>query len=169
MTLARPTDPQFIGLLMLGPLVVQTRAGVKRVTRRVGARWGLVRPRTRLWVRETFAALPEGGHAYAADLPPGARSPTGRWTPKLLMPYAACRLVLIVTDVREVPGDVSDVDDAEARLEGVLEGAAAYRALWRTLHPRPPSEPVFRVAFEALSERDSRDEIDTFHPTRKAS
>jgi hypothetical protein len=81
----------------------------------------------------------------------------GRWRPGTHMPRWACRLVLEVVSVTvqksNVPGwrlwTLPDLDDAEARREGVAD-RAAFLALWAKLHPDYVG-PVYRVQFRRVA------------------
>lgn len=132
-------------LLMKGPLVRATLAGVKTETRRLIEHipamgypqdWchrinepefkrivGDCRrfcpyggPGDRLWIRETWAHLGNGGFGYRADVD------TPRdlcWQPSIHMPRRACRLELELDSVSIE--FVQDITDAAIRAEGVAD------------------------------------------------
>lgn len=55
---------------------------------------------TRLWVRETFAPHPDGGHVYRATDPDWQTTEGWAWRPSIHMPRAAARIIIEITDVR---------------------------------------------------------------------
>ena len=72
------------------------------------------KPGDRIWVRETFSAVPDQDEPagcsailYAAD----GGKPYGKWTPSIHMPRDACRILLEITDVRvERLNSICDLD-----------------------------------------------------------
>lgn len=60
-------------------------------------------PGDKLWVRETWAKQLDGNYIYRADFPNGYKADftaTGNWNPSIHMHFAACRILLEITDVR---------------------------------------------------------------------
>lgn len=99
----------------------------------------------RIWVRETFCAVPDheepagcSALLYAAD----GNGPYGKWTPSIHMPRWASRLMLEITGVRvERLRDLSE-DDAKSEgitppSGGVLPGweyRINFRDLWMSIY-----------------------------------
>lgn len=95
------------------------------------------KPGDRLWVRETWGALPHmlGGFQreslrYRADGEYQNEHGTWRWRPSIHMPRWASRITLEITDVRvERLQDISEEDAiAEGALEWARDALAAYAA-----------------------------------------
>ncbi|EAA7245970.1 hypothetical protein FNH63_22785 [Salmonella enterica subsp. salamae] len=100
----------------------------------------------RIWVRETFCAVPDheepagcSALLYAAD----GNGPYGKWTPSIHMPRWASRLTLEITGVRVERLNAISEEDAQA--EGVQPACyeitppeAAYRVsfgeVWRSIY-----------------------------------
>lgn len=173
-------------ILMSAPMVRAILAGTKTQTRRV-VKWPFAgqpkadeldnlgdmetlvvrgkyvrcpygQPGDRLWVRETFAVLDEGGGTkathYRADAGGDARIDRvagERWRPSIFMPRAACRLVLEISAVRVER--LQDISEADAKAEGcrsadhatgrecILDPAMGsyrlhYRDLWNSLNAK---------------------------------
>lgn len=107
-----------------------------------------------LWVRETWAPVEdEDGpiwYDYRATprfAEPGVSHPAGwenapddaealKWRPSILMPRAACRLVLPVTKVRMER--LQDITDADVEAEGVEGGREGFRRLWDEMYRGKP-------------------------------
>ena len=133
-------------LLMKGPLVRATLAGLKTQTRRPiksqglgyssswAARCPLGQAGDRLWVRETWTAAmhdPKGPAdcLYRADDNRGVEDlAEAKWTPSIHMPRWACRLVLPLVSVRVER--VQDITEEDAKAEGVepvlMRGIGSY-------------------------------------------
>ena len=137
MTSVRPER----GLLMTGPLVLQTIAGAKTETRRIGDRYRKWKRGDRIYVRETYRAMcrvadpdcycdDEQHHwvEYKADTGnprPGdwpADDPDApHWKPSIHMPKWAARVWLeLVEDVAYEP--LQDITEDGAKAEGVTVG-----------------------------------------------
>lgn len=100
-------------------------------------------PGDRLWVRETFAWLPDGLNAdqnhgryhYRAD-----GDLAVKWQPSIHMPRIASRITLRIKDVRVER--LQDISDADALAEGVdqtntsIRGYAAerFKRLWSSIN-----------------------------------
>lgn len=88
----------------------------------------------RIWVRETFCAVPDheepagcSALLYAAD----DNGPYGKWTPSIHMPRWACRLTLEITGVRVER--LNSISQEDAQAEGMeLTG-------WRPTYSDPDS------------------------------
>lgn len=80
----------------------------------------LARVGDRLWVRESWARLPDGRFAYAAD---GASMPGSRWISSRFMPRAAARTFLRVDAVDVAL--LSAIDEADALAEGAAADATS--------------------------------------------
>ncbi|EDD8833845.1 hypothetical protein BXO00_24280 [Salmonella enterica subsp. enterica serovar Mikawasima] len=98
----------------------------------------------RIWVRETFCAVPDheepagcSALLYAAD----GNGPYGKWTPSIHMPRWASRLTLEITGVRRL----NAISEEDAQAEGVQPACyeitppeAAYRVsfgeVWRSIY-----------------------------------
>lgn len=88
----------------------------------------------RIWVRETFCAVPDheepagcSALLYAAD----GNGPYGKWTPSILMPRWASRITLEITCVRVER--LNSISQEDAQAEGMeLTG-------WRTTYSDPDS------------------------------
>lgn len=104
-----------------------------------------------------WASGEDGGLLFPAvlgvDLPPPKR-----WRPGIHMPRWASRLTLRVVSLRREPGSwpwpvmsrlLPEVDDAEARREGV-EDRAAYLALFERINKGAYPEWVWRIEFEEV-------------------
>ena len=100
----------------------------------------------RIWVRETFCAVPDheepagcSALLYAAD----GNGPYGKWTPSIHMPRWASRLTLEITGVRVER--LASVSDDDAGKEGYPANPAPYggakdkwlwfRQLWDSIYP----------------------------------
>ncbi|WP_436879427.1 hypothetical protein [Escherichia coli] len=100
----------------------------------------------RIWVRETFSAVPDHDEPvgcsallYAAD----GDGPYGKWTPSIHMPRWASRITLEITGVRV--DRLSNVSDEDAGKEGYPANPAPYggsmdkwlwfRQLWDSIYP----------------------------------
>jgi hypothetical protein len=95
----------------------------------------------------------------SSPLESGPAARVKRWTPSLLMPRWASRVTLEVVSVTREPGArgvcraeiLPDVDDAEARREGVAD-RAAYLALWRAINGDAVPDHVWRIEFREVSQ-----------------
>ncbi|HHA1261465.1 TPA: hypothetical protein ACOED1_004849 [Enterobacter kobei] len=100
----------------------------------------------RIWVRETFCAVPDheepagcSALLYAAD----GNGPYGKWTPSIHMPRWASRLTLEITGVRvERLASVSDDDAGKegypanpAPYGGAMDKWLWFRGLWDSIYP----------------------------------
>lgn len=100
----------------------------------------------RIWVRETFCAVPDheepagcSALLYAAD----GNGPYGKWTPSIHMPRWASRLTLEITGVRvERLASVSDDDSGKegypanpAPYGGAMDKWLWFRGLWDSIYP----------------------------------
>ncbi|MEG4686514.1 hypothetical protein UXP70_16505 [Enterobacter cloacae] len=100
----------------------------------------------RIWVRETFCAVPDheepagcSALLYAAD----GNGPYGKWTPSIHMPRWASRLTLEITGVRVER--LASISDDDAGKEGYLANSSPYggtmdkwlwfRGLWDSIYP----------------------------------
>lgn len=100
----------------------------------------------RIWVRETFCAVPDheepagcSALLYAAD----GNGPYGKWTPSIHMPRWASRLTLEITGMRvERLASVSDEDAGKegypanpAPYGGTMDKWLWFRGLWDSIYP----------------------------------
>ena len=79
-------------------------------------------PGDRLWVRETFYGIRDGGDgnpcvAYRVDCPPCFAPKDAKWKPSIFMPRWASRITLEITAVRVER--LQAITEADAKAEGV--------------------------------------------------
>lgn len=149
-------------------------------------------PADELWVRETWAphADAPGSHLYRAD--PGGDyqdtvTPNFRWRPSLLMPRAACRIFLTLTEV--LVERLQDITEEDALSEGCPPGATSaegvtdyngyksarawYRALWNSISATPKPVYVMRKNTRTLSHYQafpwSLEDFERLHPGSHAA
>lgn len=113
-------------ILFSGPMVRAILAGRKTQTRRLAGKRKPPAVGDVLWVRETWVQVDEHhppGVAYRADVPDEREERAIRriaggapWCPSIFMPRWACRLKLLVTDVRHQR--LQDISEEDARAEG---------------------------------------------------
>jgi ASCH domain len=124
--------------------------GRKTQTRRLNRHRGgcpLGEPGHRLWVREPFRVDDDLDVFYAAD---GGRGP---WTSARHMPRSACRLELIVRQIREER--LFDLTTADAMAEGMVRRRGARKAFFRCWDetysdcPSADNPRVWAAMFEA--------------------
>lgn len=155
-------------LLFTGPMVRAILQGRKTQTRRLKL-CGL--PGNQLWVRETFASgvlgcESQGGYSYRADHnDPRGDGPANpmKWTPSIFMPFAAARIFLRITSVREEL--LRRITEADAEAEGVLamprpprsggpSFVASYKVLWDQINgtraPWASNPMVYVTTFERI-------------------
>ncbi|HDT2130034.1 TPA: hypothetical protein RCG87_001774 [Enterobacter roggenkampii] len=99
----------------------------------------------RIWVRETFCAVPDheepagcSALLYAAD----GNGPYGKWTPSIHMPRWASRLTLEITGVRVER--LRDLSEDDAKSEGITPSSGGvlpgweyrinFRDLWMSIY-----------------------------------
>lgn len=93
-------------------------------------------PGDRLWVRETFTAMPRKAAAlYRADhlfehMPKGDLGRDWNWTPSIFMPRWASRILLEIVSVRVER--LNDISEADAVAEGLT--STADDAAWHVEH-----------------------------------
>lgn len=122
------------------------------------------KPGDRLWVRETWATIPDEDECSIADLTqmteecgpatlfyradPGLKHPCGKWRPSIHMPKWASRITLEITEVRvQRLRDISENDVLDEGLAICPGGFMlpdwphyfespqdAYKHLWESLH-----------------------------------
>ncbi|BEA10517.1 TPA: hypothetical protein ACUK8L_000530 [Escherichia coli] len=100
-------------------------------------------PGDRIWVRETFSAVPDHDEPagcsallYAAD----GNGPYGKWTPSIHMPRWASRILLKITDVRVER--LNSISEEDAKAEGVpteccvigYKHFLGFRSLWKAIY-----------------------------------
>lgn len=158
----------------------QTRRLVK-AERKLGHRSGRMlplMPGDRLWVREAWYYDPRRmAFAYRADREDPKRPPAellgvkARWQPSIFMPRQACRIELVLVDVRvESLMDLTDQDAIEEGIYPEIGGwtwdglhafetpRLAYRDLWNRINPQAlwESHPMVRAfTFEQLGGDDA--------------
>jgi hypothetical protein len=71
----------------------------------------------RIWFRETFTDDTHGGFLYRADPFFDGAEIAWKWTPSILMPRRACRLLVEITDVRIQR--INDITTEDAIAEGL--------------------------------------------------
>lgn len=102
-------------------------------------------PRDKLWVRETWGALPHmlGGFQreslrYRADGEYQNEHGTWRWRPSIHMPRWASRITLEITDVRvERLQEISEADAVAEGCKPIRPGRSAvekFRLVWERIH-----------------------------------
>lgn len=126
------------------------------------------RPGDRLWVRETWAEIPDDGGTviYRADDPDNAWKEEGgvRWRPPIFMPRAVSRITLEITDVRiEWLQAITDADieregirvltvPAETAESVARRQRAAFALAWDEIHfaraPWESNPQVWVIAFK---------------------
>lgn len=131
--------------LFSGPLVRAILDGRKTQTRRLGDLWRKVEVGDRMWVRETWntESFVYDDHK-PLDIPPGALivyradrkqwHKETRWRPSIFMPRWASRITLDVVEVRREP--LQDIDEADARAEGLEASKDAAGDVWTTARER---------------------------------
>ncbi|ENW5155728.1 hypothetical protein ACFLPY_001774 [Salmonella enterica] len=95
----------------------------------------------RIWVRETFSAVPDydepagcSALLYAAD----GNGPYRKWTPSIHMPRWASRLTLEITGIRVER--LNSITESDAETEGVTDTGFGdllvdgYRYLWKSIY-----------------------------------
>lgn len=133
------------------------------------------KPGDRLWVRETWAPIPESRPSGYFSNPElidknfwyraSDSLPTwgGKWKPSIHMPRAASRITLEVTDVRVER--VQHISEADAAAEGVdaipsapaaLTHRTSFAKLWDTInskrgHPWSNNDWVWAVSFKRIA------------------
>jgi len=137
-------------------MVRAIRAGVKRQTRRVGARYERWEPGDLLWVRESFWVQPElwaESHGpqpihYAADVQDPAEIEDYVKKPSIHMPRWASRLTLRLTaNRREHIFDIALDDVAAEGFRTLIDFLMA----WAALHPGlSPQTMVSALSFEVV-------------------
>lgn len=80
------------------------------------------KPGDLLWVRETFTEWPKGSFQYRASTALGDE--LGLWKPSIHMPKAACRIWLMMEEIRVER--VQDISEEDAVAEGVLSSGGQY-------------------------------------------
>ncbi|HFN7502179.1 TPA: hypothetical protein ACHGXE_002051 [Escherichia coli] len=100
-------------------------------------------PGDRIWVRETFSAVPDHDEPagcsallYAAD----GNGPYGKWTPSIHMPRWASRILLKITDVRVER--LNSISEEDAKAEGGpteccvigYKHFLGFRSLWKAIY-----------------------------------
>ncbi|KJM83761.1 phage-like protein [Enterobacter roggenkampii] len=97
----------------------------------------------RIWVRETFCAVPDheepagcSALLYAAD----GNGPYGKWTPSIHMPRRASRITLEITGVRVER--LNDISECDAKAEGAPTECCVigdkhflgFRSMWKSIY-----------------------------------
>ncbi len=101
----------------------------------------------RIWVRETFCAVPDheepagcSALLYAAD----GNGPYGKWTPSIHMPRWASRILLEITSVRVER--LHDMNETDSLAEGIqfspypLVSLNEFALLWESIYNVDPSK-----------------------------
>lgn len=116
----------------------------------------------RIWVRETFCAVPDheepagcSALLYAAD----GNGPYGKWTPSIHMPRWASRLMLEITGVRvERLNGISETD-AEAEgidMEALFDAQDCYDCIAdHNMTGRPTVTGAFKYLWESIYGEES--------------
>lgn len=114
-------------------------------------------PGDRIWVRETFSAVPDHDEPvgcsallYAAD----GGTPYGKWKPSIHMPRWASRILLEITDVRV--DRLNGISEADAQAEGIDMEALAdsqdgYDCIAdHNMTGRPTATGAFKYLWESI-------------------
>ena len=129
-------------------------------------------PGDQLWVKETFAEIPENGGTivYRSTDPEWETECGTKWTPSIFMPRKASRLTLEILSVRVER--VQDISEADAEAEGIqfirehpdadetLTARQLFEALWDSINakksPWSANEWVWVISFKRVEQEEAR-------------
>lgn len=125
------------------------------------------RPRDIIWVRETWAKVPEGlSKDIGFDLPPyiyktdhiASAAHSDPWKPSIHMPYEAARIFLAIHDIKvERLQDISEQDAIAEGVELIHPSRRIYRDYVKTDHALVTAYASFKSLWKSIHSAESWD------------